>query len=233
MKKQIIDLTLEYKSNMLVQDAFQSNVFFEIATHESTKKLGMGTEEDPMTSAWHYIGSIDHIGTHIDAFYHFDPEGLTIDQMPLDMFFGKAVCLDLTHIPDRGTIDVADLEDSEIKAGVRVDGHIVLLNTGVHKRHFPNPSILTSNPGLTAEATHWLADRGSRLHGVEGPSTDIMDTNLFPSHRVCRDRGITHVEWMVNLEQLVGKGEFTFYGIPLKLVGGSASPIRAIAVCDG
>ena len=68
-----------------------------------------------------------------------------------------------------------------------------------------------SNPGITAEATHWLADR-SRVHGVEGPSTDRPDHNLFPNHRVCRDRGITHYEWLCNLEELVGKGEFEFSG---------------------
>jgi kynurenine formamidase len=88
------------------------------------------------------------------------------------------------------------------------------------------------NPGLTAEATHWLTDCGSRAHGVEGPSTDVPSNDLFPSHRVSRDRGIFHWEWLVNLEELVGKGEFTFYGAPLLVMGGSGSPVRAFAVLD-
>lgn len=106
----------------------------------------------------------------------------------LDMFMGKAVALDFTHVPDLGDIDVADMEAAEKKSGVKIDGHIVLLNTGLHRRHYPNATAMTSNPGLTAAATHWLADKGSRLHGVEGPSTDRPNSPAFPSHRVCRDR---------------------------------------------
>ena len=127
-------------------------------------------------------------------------------------------------------IDVKDMEEAEAKAGVKVDGHIVLMNTGLHGRHYPDVKVVWSNPGLTAAATHWLADRNSILHGVEGPSTDKPSWNEFPNHRVCRDRGISHYEWLVNLESLVGKGEFMFYGPPLKIVNGSGSPVRAWAV---
>ena len=45
--------------------------------------------------------------------------------MPLDMFMGKAIRLDLSHIPDLGDIDIPALEAAEKKAGVKIDGHIV------------------------------------------------------------------------------------------------------------
>lgn len=232
MAERIIDLTLNIEDNIPAHKLFQSPIVTPHLTHEKTLDFGLGVAGDPMTFATSYIGTIDHIGTHVDAFYHVNPEGASIDEMPLDMFFGKAVCFDMTNIPDLGYIDVGDLEEAEAKAGVKVDGHIVLLNTGLHKRHFPDRQVCWTNPGLTAEATHWLADRGSKLHGVEGPSTDVPSDNLFPSHRVCRDRGISHYEWLVNLEELVGKGEFMFYGIPLKFKGGSGSPVRAYAVIN-
>jgi kynurenine formamidase len=54
----------------------------------------------------------------------------------------------------------------------------------------------------------------------------------FPSHRVSRDRGITHVEWLCNLEELVGAGVFQFQAIPLKFKRGSGSPVRALAILD-
>ena len=92
------------------------------------------------------------------------------------------------------------------KAASRWTAHIVLLNTGLHNRHYPDVKSVWSNPGITAAATHWLADRGSKMHGVEGPSTDKPSDNLFPNHRVCRDRGIAHYEWLINLEELVGEG---------------------------
>ena len=92
--------------------------------------------------------------------------------------------------------------------------------------------MLRRNPEVSPEVVRWLKDHGSIMHGVEGPSTDVMDTKLFPSHRACRDLGLSHFEWLVNLDQLLGRGEFEFYGVPLKLKGGSGSPIRAFAVVD-
>lgn len=230
--QKVVDLSLTVTDNMPAHKLFQSPVILPALTHEQTKDFGLGIPEDRMTFATSYLGMLDHVGTHVDAFYHTNPDGDSVDEMPLEMFFGKAVCFDLTHIPDLGEIGVEDLEAAEEKCGVRVDGHIVLLNTGLHKRHYPNPEVVRSNPGLTAEATHWLADRGSKAHGVEGPSTDVPSNDLFPSHRVCRDRGIFHWEWLVNLEELVGMGEFTFYGAPLLVKGGSGSPVRAFAVLD-
>jgi kynurenine formamidase len=232
MTMRIVDLTLKIEDNMHTHKLFQSPILGAHVTHEKAKSLGLGVEDDPFTFATFYLSTLDHVGTHVDAPYHFGPDGATIDQMPLNIFFGKAVCLDLTHIPDLGLIDVSDMEEAEAKSGVKIDGHIVLLNTGLHKRHWPNRSVVLNNPGLTTAATHWLADRGVNLHGVEGPSTDRPSESTFPSHRVCRDRKITHYEWLVNLEVLVGKGEFTFYGVPLLLNGGSGSPVRAYAVIE-
>ena len=94
------------------------------------------------------------------------------------------------------------------------------------------PQVLTQNIEISPEAVKWLADHGSKIHGVEGPSTDIMDTKLFPSHRACRDLGLTHYEWLVNLTALIGKGEFQFYGVPLLLDKGTGSPVRAFAVVE-
>jgi kynurenine formamidase len=232
MTKQIIDLSLAITNNMPAHKVFPRPVIIPHLTHEEVLKWGDGGDDDPISATTTYLSMIDHVGTHIDSFYHVNPDGLPIDKMDLDMFMGKAVCLDLTHIPDLGDIDVGELEKAEEKSGVKIDGHIVLMCTGFHKRHYPEDSAIFCNPGITADATHWLADHNSMLHGVEGPSTDKPSENLFPNHRACRDRGITHYEWLVNLEALVDKGEFQFQGFPLKIENGSASPVRALAFLD-
>jgi kynurenine formamidase len=176
-----------------------------------------------------YISTAEHVATHVDAPLRFAPRRSAIDELGLDWFTGKAVCLDLRHVPDLGEIDVRWLERAEEEANVRVDSHIVLLCTGFHARHWPRPEVLTRNPGLTADATHWLADRRSKAHGVEGPSTDVAGRDDLPSHAVCAARSLIHYEWLINLEQLVGKGEFTFHGYPLRVIGASGSPVRALA----
>ena len=51
-------------------------------------------------------------------------------------------------------------------------------------------------------------------------------------HKACLDLDITHIESLCNLEALLGKGPFTFIGLPMKWREGTASPIRAVAVFD-
>ena len=225
----VVDLSLEISNGMPAHALFPSPIILPYVTHEHSSSAGLGEPGDPFTYAVNYISMLEHVGTHVDAPLHIGSGGKSIDQVPLDWFAGRAVCLDLRHIPDRGDIDVAQLEAAEREAGVQISDHIVLLCTGFHARHWPNREVVTHNPGITAQATHWLADRGSRVHGVEGPSTDKGGTTEFPNHRACRDRGLIHYEWLVNLEQLVDKGEFQFCGYPLKWLGGTGSPVRAIA----
>jgi kynurenine formamidase len=224
----LIDLSLEITNGMPAHALFPSPIILPYVTHDQAIAAGLGEPGDAFTYSVNYISMLEHVGTHVDAPLHIGAGGASIDAVSLDWFTGKAVCLDLREIPDLGDIDVEDLERAEEQAGVEIDGHIVLLCTGFHERHWPNHEVVTMNPGLTAAASHWLADR-SRVHGVEGPSTDKAGTKEFPNHRVCRDRSMIHYEWLVNLEQLVGKGEFQFTGYPLKWLGGTGSPVRAVA----
>ena len=184
MAKKIIDLSMYIEDNMPSHKLFQSPVYLKHLDHESTKSFGLGVKDDPMTFQTNYIGMLDHVGTHVDAFLHVNPNGASIDEMPLEIFMGKAVCFDMRHIPDLGDINAEEMEKAEKKSGVKVDGHIVLLCTGLTERHYPNIDVCWKNPGLTVDATQWLADRNSKLHGVEGPSTDKPITSLHSTELV-------------------------------------------------
>lgn len=228
----VVDLSLLIEDNMPAHKLFQRPVITTHMSHESSKAFDLGVPGDAMTFQTNFIAMLDHVGTHVDAYRHVNPEGAAIDEMPLDMFMGKAVCFDLRHIPDLGEISSKDMEEAEKKAGVKVEGHIVLLCTGFHARNYPGMDSVWKNPLLTVEATRWLYDRGSMMQGVEGPSTDKPTDNIFAQHRLCRELKMSHWEWLVNLEELIGKGEFQFFGVPLKFKGGSGSPVRAFAVLN-
>lgn len=232
MPRRIIDLSLLLEDNMPTHKLFQRPVITPHLTHEDSAALGLGVADDAMTFQTNFIATLDHVGTHVDAFRHVSPTGASIDEMPLELFMGKAVCFDLRHIPDLADITAADCQAAEEAAGVPVDGHIVLFCTGFHRRHYPGLDSVWKNPQLTVEATRWLHARGSRMHGVEGPSTDRPSDNIFAQHRLCRELGISHWEWLVNLEELVGENEFQFFGVPLRIKGGSGSPVRAFAILD-
>lgn len=230
MPSKVIDLSLTVEDNMPAHKLFQRPVLTTHMSHEGSRSLDLGVPGDAMTFQTNFIAMLDHVGTHVDAFRHVNPAGAPVDEMPIEMFFGKAVCFDLRHIGDLGEITVADMETAEAAAGVRVDGHIVLLCTGFHDRNYPSLDSVWKNPLLTVEATRWLVDRGSRMHGVEGPSTDRPTDNIFAQHRLCRDLGVSHWEWLVNLHLLLDRGEFQFFGVPIKFKGGSGSPVRAFAI---
>jgi kynurenine formamidase len=178
-----------------------------------------------------FISMADHGGTHIDAPRHFGPSGIPIDKYPLEKCIVPGICLDLRHIAPRAEITPSDLEAAVKQAGVGVpkDG-TVLLCTGHHARTFPRKEYSTDNSGVNVAATEWLAKQGVVHFGIDsmrpGPDSDV---NLLV-HKACLDLDITHIESLCNLEELLGKGAFTFIGLPMKWREGTASPIRAVAV---
>ncbi|MCD6324423.1 MAG: hypothetical protein J7L55_04885, partial [Desulfurococcales archaeon] len=62
--------------------------------------------------------------------------------------------------------------------------------------------------------------------GLDSPSPD---RHPYPAHRVLLPSGVAIFENLMNVDKVVGK-KFLFIGLPLKLVGATASPIRAVAV---
>ncbi|MFW5680261.1 MAG: cyclase family protein [Pseudomonadota bacterium] len=178
----------------------------------------------------------DHAGTHVDAFCHFDgdPAAPSIDQMPLERFYTEAICLDLSHIPLQSDVSIDDLKAAEAASGETIQaGDTVFLHLGFNDRvPLSDPRYLTHFSGLTQESATWLCGRGIVSFGVEAVSPARPGGNNFLVHQVCRDTKVTHMESLVNLRELVGKGRFRFIGFPLKIKGGTGSPIRAVAVLD-
>ena len=116
MAQRVIDLSLTIEDNMPAHKLFQRPVITTHMSHESTKGLNLGVPGDPMTFQTNFIATLDHVGTHVDAFKHVNPNGKPVDEMPLDLFMGKALCLDLRHIPDLGDITVKEMEQAAEKA---------------------------------------------------------------------------------------------------------------------
>jgi kynurenine formamidase len=173
----------------------------------------------------------DHASTHVDALTHFnpDPDAPTIDQMPLDLFCGEAICIDLSHLPARAGITVADLEAALEKDGLELrEGDTVLLYTGHYERTGGTPEYLTEFPGLEPESARWLIEQGTKVFGNQAMSVDVPDRYTFPVHQVCRELGVTHIENIGALAAVAGK-RFTLFGFPLKIVPGTGSPIRLVA----
>lgn len=228
----LIDLSRDIHHKMPRLLNHPSIVITSYSTHDEMREAD-GVKFSSATMA---LAMGDHAGTHVDAPVHFDsrPEAATIDQVPLENFFTEAVCLDLSHKELKSDISVADLEAAEAAAGVAIQPKdTVLLHMDFYRRCYGTPGYLTDFPGLTKDSAQWLGAKKITMFGVEAVSPGRPGKNNFEVHLVCRDMGFTHMEGLVNLDRLVGKGRFRFIGFPLKISGGTGSPIRAVAWLDG
>jgi len=166
-----------------------------------------------------------HQGTHLDAMFHFFDDGRTLDQMPLDWFFGPAKVLKLSKSADE-EITADDLKKYEncMQTGARI-----ILNTGWY-RHFGTAEFFEHFPSLTLEAASYLASRQIRLLGMDMPTPGKQ---WYELHHIllAKDVEIVVVEGLANLDAL--PDEFTFAGFPLNIKGRDGSPIRAVGICNG
>jgi len=224
----LIDLSREITHKMARLPNHPSIEVYPFSTHEE-KRVVDGYEFSSATMVLH-MG--DHGGTHVDAPVHFDdrPGAMTIEQMPLETFFTEAVCLDLSHKPLKSDISIEDLQQAIAAAKVEIKPRdTVLLHMDFYRRAHGTEGYVTDFPGLTKESATWLGKLGIGMFGVEAVSPGRPGRNNFEVHHVCRDMGFTHMEGLVNLDKLVGKGRFRFIGFPLRIKGGTGSPIRAVA----
>ncbi len=227
---QLIDLSQDIYEGMKVYPGHLKTVQFEHATHEETAPRFEGGFSFQTTG---FILN-DNGPTHVDSFSHLDPApgAETIDQMPLELFFGPAVCLDVTGFEPQTDITAEDLDRIESESPVDVrSGDIVLFHTATWNRYVGDKRYLTDFPGLGASAAEWIVQRGVKTFGVDSPTPDNPASKTYPVHMMCRREHITHYENLANLDRVVNT-RFTFVGFPLKVRGAHGGPTRAVALVE-
>lgn len=225
----IIDLSQEIYAGMPVYKSLPEVKMSVYATHEQWDK-----EESPITEtpAVYKLEMSEHTGTHVDALNHMGKsfKGQSIDTMPLSMFYTEGICLDLSDFGLEELISVDALQRSCSKADQTLKPNdTVLLYTDHYRKHY-GTSNWPKGPGLTAAAARWLGEHGIAGFGVETMSPGIPKISNKEVHQICGELGFTHYENMINLHELVDQGRFQFIGLPLKIRGGTGSPVRAVAI---
>lgn len=183
----------------------------------------------------------DHSSSHVDAINHFDPRpgSPSIDELPLARFVTGGLCVDFSDVPPRTFIEPAHIERELKRLGLQIEkGDTLLYHSGHYEKWFHDKEKWwTEFAGLSRKGAEYLAGRGVGNVGcepftIENPATMTPDAEEpYPAHQVCRERGMLNTENLVIPKRLVGK-RFTFIGLPLKLKGGTGSPIRAVAMLD-
>lgn len=229
---EIIDLSQDIFPGMPV---FPGLPQVEITVHASHEQWEGITDSDVVSPAVNRLEMGEHTGTHVDAISHMARQyrEQSIDTMPLAMFYTEGVCLDLSYKGLRELIGPSDLERALSLGRLEIkQGDTVLLYTDHNRRAFGTDD-WHHGPGISGEAARWLGQQRVAAFGVETASPGVRHVSNKEVHHVCGELGFTHYENLVNLHQLIGRGRFRFIGLPLKIRGGTGSPVRAIAVFEG
>jgi kynurenine formamidase len=194
---------------------------------------------------WNTIAFGEHTGTHFDAPVHWvtgkDLRNNTCDTISVQQFVGPACVIDVSA-------DVADnvdflLTPERVQAWESEHGRIprgawVLLRTGWSRRTgeaFHNVAEDgPHSPGFDAATSRMLAlDRDIVGVGVETIGTDAGQAGTFdppfPNHNIMHGAGKFGLASLCNLDQLPPTGSIVV-AAPLKIVGGSGSPLRVLAL---
>ena len=228
---EIIDLSQEIYAGMPVFHGLPEVGMSVYATHEEWDGI---TDSEVISPAVHRLELGEHTATHVDALNHMARQyrGQSIDTMPLSMFYTAGLCLDLSHKGPRELIEPADLEQALAAAGQELyAGDTVLLYTDHYRRAFGTEDWF-NGPGISAAAARWLGGLRIAAFGVETASPGVRHVSNREVHHICGELGFTHYENLINLHLLVGRGRFRFIGLPLKIRGGTGSPVRAVAVFE-
>jgi len=186
-----------------------------------------------------------HNSTHVDAPWHYNSTirgepAQTIDELPLDWFFGPAVVLDMSAKEEGETIDVADVESELDRIGHELrERDIVLVLTG-RDTFVDEPGYMALGPGVTVEATRLLYERGVRVMGIDawgwdGPlhlqaqaALESKASGVFwAAHQA--DLPYSQIERLVNLGELPPTGSQVAC-FPLKIVGAGGAPARVVGI---
>ena len=107
--------------------------------------------------------------------------------MPLENFYTEAICLNLSSVPLKHQISVAEMQNALEISGEEIKPRdTVLIYMGVNERLFGKPEYLHDFPGLHVDAVHWLADKGILMFGVEAISPAPEGEPNF-AHMACAE----------------------------------------------
>jgi kynurenine formamidase len=195
---------------------------------------------------WNTIRMGEHTGTHFDAPVHWitgkDLPENTCDTIPVSRLVGPACVIDVTAEVAKNADFLLMPED--VFAWERLHGRIpagawVLLRTGWSKRTDPKAFLNVAadgphSPGFHRSASELLARERDVLGvGVETVGTDAGQAGTFdppfPNHATMHGAGKFGLASLTHLDLLPATGAIVI-AAPLKIVGGSGSPLRVLAI---
>ncbi len=185
----------------------------------------------------------EHVGTHLDAPYHFSRDGWTTDRIPTAALVAPAVVIDVRAAcaadPDH-QVTREEIRSFEAEHGAITRGALVILHTGwgerwPHRGRYmgddtPGDASKLHFPGLSADAARYLAEeRWIAGAGIDTASIDPGNSSDFQAHRILAAANVYNLENLDRVERLPPTGA-TVIALPMKIRHGTGGPVRVLAV---
>jgi kynurenine formamidase len=235
----LVDLSMPVHRNMVTFPRIPPPSLLMYETwQEFAEGVGAAKEGATWLTASYLIIQSDHVGTHCDAVKHIrGPEAPGPEGIPLEYCYSDGVVLDFRDKPYGYGITRTDIEAALSKINYTLkERDIVLIQTGA-SAYNTEQRYLTDHCGMTAEATRYLISQGVRLMGTDAVTFDPPVWAMFErkqfweAHMVMMDEDYWHLENLVNLDQLPSCN-FKLSVFPIKWIGTTAAPVRAVGIID-
>ena len=157
-----------------------------------------------------------HTGSHVDAPFHFQNEGATVEALDLAPFWGPAQVVTVGR--QDGPLGPEDFAGWDLRRAPRLLVHspASALDPALFPEQFVYPGA-----GLAA----FMAEQGIILFGTDAPSMDAADDEVLPGHNALQRHGIAILEGL-DLSR-APDGLYELVALPLKIDGCDGSPVRA------
>jgi arylformamidase len=164
-----------------------------------------------------FIQISSHMGTHIDAPYHFIATGKRLDQIPLERLIGKATVFEIPAVRSIGPQELN---------GLKWDGIERVLFKTENSKHWQDGSFYQDFVYLEPEGAQFLVERGIRLVGIDYLSIEKYKAEKHLTHFTLLEKEVVIIEGL-DLSR-VGPGEYSMVALPLNLRGTDGGPTRVI-----
>jgi kynurenine formamidase len=229
----VLELSREVSESMPVYPGHVKVAFWEHLTHEQVRRQRLPAESPFRGYAVRGLVGSEHVSTHVDAVWHFNPDrpDLTIDRLPWEHLITRAAWIDLSDVWPETHITLPRLRRALDEARVVLQpGMTLLYYTGAAEKWDDPFAFCADYPGLDEEASRWLLDQGLVNVATDAVSTDYPGDLGYPNHRTHAERLVVHTEMVANMTRIPRHDGFWVAFFPLRLVGGTGSPARAIAL---
>ena len=192
--RRIVDLSMPVHNDMVTFPRVPTPALCVYESHtEFAERIGAAEYGVDSLTASYLIVVNDHVGTHLDARKHIVPDAGGPDTIPLEWCISDGVVLDFTHLQPGDIIGAPDVEAALDRISYEVkERDIVLIHTGAGAYN-TEERYRTDHPGMSAEATRWLIERGVRLMGCDAITFDppvwamFEKRKFWEAHRVMWD----------------------------------------------